>query len=179
MNQQSGYVTFREEQNFRRVWWVMLLMLGMAAMMWWGLIEQIVLGQPWGNNPGPDWMVWLSWLLFGVGMPIFFLWIKLDVSVTTNHIQIRYKPFANRSIAYTDIDRIQARTYSPIKEYAGWGVKGWSSKKIAYNVSGNQGVEIFLADGRTIMIGSQKPQKLAAAIEAQLQNQRRQPSHNH
>lgn len=170
MNSQSGDITFREVQNFQRVWWVMLLVWGIAALMWWGLIEQVVLGKPWGNNPGPDWMVWLSWLLFGVGLPVFFWWLKLEVEVWTDHIQIRYRPFANRAISYAEIDHVQARTYNPIREYAGWGVKGWSSKKIAYNVSGSQGVEIFLADGRNVMIGSQKPKKLAAAIEAQLQN---------
>lgn len=170
MDDQSGYVTFREEQNFHRVWWIMLLVLGIAALMWWGLIEQIIIGKPWGNNPGPDWMVWLSWLLFGVGLPMFFWWMKLEVEVWTDHIQIRFRPFANRRIIYSEIERIQARTYSPIKEYAGWGVKGWSNKKMAYNVSGNQGVELFLSDGKTVMIGSQKPKALAAAIEAQLQS---------
>ena len=57
MNPHSGYVTFREEQTFRRVWWIVLMVLGIAALMWWGLIEQIVLGRPWGDNPGPDWMI--------------------------------------------------------------------------------------------------------------------------
>ncbi len=170
MDHQPSYVTFREEQDFRRVWWIMLLVLGVAALMWWGFIEQIILGKPWGDNPGPDWMMWISWLLFGVGLPVFFWWLKLEVEVWTDHIQIRYRPFANRSISYSDVERIQSRTYSPIKEYAGWGVKGWSSKKMAYNVSGNQGVEIFLVDRKSVMIGSQKPQELAAAIEAQLQD---------
>jgi len=146
------------------------MVLGVAALMWWDFIEQIVLGRPWGDNPGPDWMMWLSWVLFGLGLPIFFWWMKMEVEVWTDHVQIYYRPFSNRTIAYADIERIQARTYSPIKEYAGWGVKGWSSKKMAYNVSGNQGVEIFLTDGKSVMIGSQKPQELAVAIEAQLQD---------
>jgi hypothetical protein len=53
MNQQSGYVTFREEQDFHRVWWVLLLVFGMTALMWWGFVQQIILGEPWGSNPGP------------------------------------------------------------------------------------------------------------------------------
>jgi len=169
MNQQTGYVTFREEQDFHRVWWIMLLVLGVTALMWWGFVQQIVLGEPWGSNPGPDWFMWLFWLLFGIGFPAFFWWMNMVVEVWTDHVQIHYRPFAKRSIPFADIERIQARTYSPVKEYGGWGMKGWSSKKMAYNVSGNQGVELFLKDGRTVMIGSQKPQELAEALEAQLQ----------
>ncbi|HID51899.1 MAG TPA: hypothetical protein EYP41_07680 [Anaerolineae bacterium] len=60
-------VTFREVQYIRRVWWVMLLVGGIAALMWWGFWQQIILGQPWGNNPAPDWMMWLLWLFIGLG----------------------------------------------------------------------------------------------------------------
>ena len=171
MNQQSDYATFREEQNFRRVWWVMLLVIGLAAMMWWGFYQQIILGEPWGDNPGPDWFMWLFLLLFGIGLPAFFWWLKLMVEVRTDHVQIHYWPLAKLTIPFSDIERIQARTYSPMKEYGGWGIRrGWSSKKMAYNVSGNQGVELFLKDGRRVMIGSQKAQELAMAIEMQMQD---------
>ena len=35
---------------------------------------------------------------------------------------------------------------------------------VAYNVSGDKGVELTLADGRKVMIGSQKAEELALAI---------------
>ncbi len=53
-----------------------------------------------------------------------------------------------------------------MKEYGGWGVKGWSKDKMAYNVSGDRGVELTLKDGRRIMLGSQRAEELAGAIEA-------------
>jgi hypothetical protein len=30
------------------------------------------LGQPWGSNPAPDWLMVLFWLMFGAGKPLFF-----------------------------------------------------------------------------------------------------------
>ncbi len=150
----------------------MLMVLGVTALMWWGFYQQIILGEPWGDNPGPDWFMWLFWLLFGIGLPAFFWWMSMVVEVWPDHVQIHYRPLAKRSIPFSDIERIQARSYSPVKEYGGWGLKGWSSKKMAYNVSGNQGVELFLKDGPTVMIGSQKSQELALAIEVQMQDQR-------
>ena len=53
----------------------------------------------------------------------------------------------------------------PILEYGGWGIryspfgKGW-----AYNVRGNQGVQLELANGQRILVGSQRADELARAI---------------
>jgi hypothetical protein len=37
---------------------------------------------------------------------------------------------------------------------------------MAYNVSGNRGVEVELTDGRTVMVGSQRADELAGALRA-------------
>jgi hypothetical protein len=39
---------------------------------------------------------------------------------------------------------------------------------MAYNVSGNRGVEVELTDGRTVMVGSRRPDELAGALQAHL-----------
>jgi len=157
---------FREIQRFRQ-WWVWLLVYGIASLGWYGLIQQIIFGKPFGTNPAPDWAMWLIWLLCGIGLPVFFHSLRLIVEVREDHIYIRYAPLVTRKIPFMEIERYEARTYQPIKEYGGWGIKGWSCKKTAYNVSGNQGVELELRDGRQVMIGSQRPQELAQAIAAQ------------
>jgi hypothetical protein len=160
-------VAFFEEQKIRHVWWVMLLIYGVAALMWYGFIQQIILGQPFGTNPGPDWLMWLLWILFGIGLPLLFYNMTLIVEVRNDHLLIRYVPFVNRQIPFTEVRGLEARTYQPIKEYGGWGIRGWGNRR-AYNVRGNQGVELELENGQMIMIGSQKPQELALAITSQL-----------
>jgi hypothetical protein len=47
---------FREERRFRQ-WWLWLLVGLVAALQWWGFLQQIILGQPWGDRPAPDWMM--------------------------------------------------------------------------------------------------------------------------
>ena len=160
-------VAFFEEQKIRHVWWVMLLIYGVAALMWYGFIQQIILGQPFGTNPGPDWLIWLFWILFGIGLPLLFYNMTLIVEVCNDHLLIRYVPFVNRQIPFTEIRGLEARTYQPIKDYGGWGIRGWGNRR-AYNVRGNQGVELELENGQMIMIGSQKPQELALAIASKL-----------
>jgi hypothetical protein len=160
-------VSFREEQRIAKVWWTTLIILGITAVMWYSFIQQIILGRPFGTNPGPDWLVWLLWLLFGIGFPVGWYLTKLMVEVHNDHILIRYYPFLTRTIPFSDIKQYQARTYRPIREYGGWGVRGWGNRR-AYNVSGDQGVELELQNGQQIMIGSQKPAELVLALDTKI-----------
>ena len=97
-----------------------------------------------------------------VGLLIF---TELHVTVTPEAVRVRMRPFVNRTIARTNIAGAEARTYRPVREYGGWGVRlgrrGW-----AYNVSGNRGVLLTLVEGRRVMIGSQRAGDLAAAVRA-------------
>ena len=156
--------SFREEQVFRQ-WWIWLLIGLVAALQWWGFVQQIVLGQPWGDNPAPDWMMVLLWLLIGIGLPLFFVYLKLVITVTDEAIVIHYRPLTRRTIQIADVAHVEARTYSPLREYGGWGIRGMGSKR-AYNVSGDRGVELTLEDGRKVLIGSQRADALADAIAA-------------
>lgn len=159
---------FREEQRFRQ-WWIWLLILGVAAIQWWGFIQQIVFGQPWGNNPGPDWMMWLLWLFIGIGMPLFFVYLALIIEVTPQVVSLRFRPFARRIIPLADIASVEMRTYQALREFGGFGVRG-SRDNRAYNVSGRQGVQLLLRDGRRVLIGSQRAAELALAIDSARRN---------
>ena len=158
-------VAFQEVQKMNHVWWVMLLVYGLTALCWWGFMQQIIIGEPWGSNPAPDWILWLVWVGFGFGLPIFFNILRLEVRLDSNKLFIRYYPLMSREIMLLDIDHIEARQYSPLKEYGGWGIRGSSQKK-AYNVYGNEGVELILRDGSKIMIGSQRAAELEASLRS-------------
>jgi hypothetical protein len=83
--------------------------------------------------------------------------------VDTEAVRIHFFPVWKKTIPLAEVVRWEARTYRPILEYGGWGIrytlKGW-----AYNVSGNQGVQLELANGQRILIGSQRAEELAGAI---------------
>jgi hypothetical protein len=59
------------------------------------------------------------------------------------------------------------QTYRPIRDYGGWGIRYGRGGK-AYNVSGNRGVMLELSDGQKLLIGSQRPEELANAINLAL-----------
>ncbi len=158
-------MVFREEQKMLQSRILRPVIVLVVVLGWWGFIQQIVLGKPWGNNPGPDWVLWVMLPVFGIGFPLFFMSLRLVVEVRSDHLDIRFTPLAHRKIHFTEIDRAEPRTYRPLQEYGGWGIKGWSRRKIAFSVSGNEGVDVHLRDGNSVMIGSRDPKKLARELE--------------
>jgi hypothetical protein len=154
---------FREVQRWRGVWWVMALVIGLAALQWWIFLGQIVGGVPMGNNPAPHAVLFVFWLIFGIGFPLFFWWLRLVIEVWPEGVVVHYRPFVHRRIAIGQIVRAEPRVYRPLTEFGGWGIRGWGGR-IAYNVSGKMGVELTLIDGRRVLLGTQRAPELAAAI---------------
>lgn len=171
MNKQNQNALFYEEQYFRQTWiWVGLLpaSLLMLVIFGIGLYQQFYLGKSFGNNPMSDTaLVVVATIagLFAVGMPFLFYKMKLSVQLDTHHLLIRFSPFVQKRFLLSDIARWEARTYHPIREYGGWGIRYAGRKRgWAYNVNGNRGVQLELTNGKHLLIGSQCPEELAAAI---------------
>jgi hypothetical protein len=158
-------VYFREIQTFRQPWiWTLLMVMTLAAvtLFGYGMIKQLVFGQPWGDRPMSD-----SALAI-VGPSVIQL--KLVVEVRGDGLYIRFFPLSRQIIGYENIEESYVRTYRPLKEYGGWGIR-YGRKGKAYNVSGNQGVQLKLSGGKQLLIGSQQPKKLADAIADRMKNQ--------
>ena len=97
--------------------------------------------------------------------------IKLITKVRYDGLYTRFFPFPGSKIPLADLVSYKAITYSPIKDYGGWGYRVSLLKKTkAYNVSGNEGVKLEYSNGKHILIGSQKAKKLEKAIKELLDN---------
>jgi hypothetical protein len=166
-------ILFTEKQYFRQTWlWVPVVLL--VGLSWYGFIQQVVYRKPFGAHPAPDGVLVVIWAVFGLGFPIFFLSFGLTTELREDGLQIRFSPFYRRFIGLQDIQSFTVKEYHPLKDYGGWGVK-WSSKHgMAYNVSGNRGVQLELRDGTRVLIGSQKPELLANALEGLLPRARKE-----
>ena len=156
--------TWRETQWMRRVWWMVLVVGGITLLNWIAFVQQIVLGRPFGSNPGSDGAVWLLWLGFGIVFPLVFWHMRLAVEVSPETFRIRYVPLLRRSLPLSEIVRVEARQYNPLFEYGGWGIRGWWRGRTIYSVSGNQCVELTLSDGRILAVGSPRAFELAEVV---------------
>jgi len=142
----------------------MVLVFGVATTQWFAFLSQLLDGSWRGNVVGLA-ALGLFWLLFGVGLPLFFLLLRLEVDVYPQTVVIRFAPLLERTIPKLEIAGIEVRQYQPLGEFGGWGIRGFGGR-IAYNVRGNQGVELTLTDGRRVLIGSRRAGELAAAIRS-------------
>lgn len=156
---------FREEQYFRQRW-LWLINIATAGIMWYGFVTQVVLGLPFGDRPASDAMLTILWLLFGIGLPVFFRTLRLVTVVSPAGVHFRFAPFhfSYRLLPPVDIRSYEARTYRPLVEYGGWGIRSGRGGD-AYNVSGERGVQFVLAGGKRILIGTQRPEEFAAALD--------------
>lgn len=140
--------SFTERQRFRQ-WWIWALLGGVALAM--------LLAGP------------AAWLGVAALTPIgaFVYSLRLRTEVRDDGVYYRLWPLHRsfRRIEWAEIERYEAETYHPIREFGGWGVR-WAPGRIAYTVSGNRGVRIERGEGRTVLLGSQRPEAFAEAIEA-------------
>jgi len=152
---------FTETQRFRQLWvWALLLVLGL--LFGWAIIQQIILGIPWGNNPASDTgLILFSLIPFGI--VALFLMAKLETRIDRRGVSYRFFPVHRkwREIEWEMISRAYVRQYKPISEFGGYGIRFGIKGIRAYNVSGNRGLQLELKDGKKLLIGTRKPEELA------------------
>ena len=149
---------FHEEQDFRgsRAVHFMACVFGLLAFGFAGLM--FALGA----------ILWPAVATIAVaGTVIVALLIssKLTTVVDAAGVHVRYFPFLRKTFPLGDIVATTARSYDPM-EYGGWGVRGFPGRYgWAYIVRGNRGVELEFTNGNRLMLGSQRAEELARAIE--------------
>ncbi len=159
-----GVPLFREVQRFRS--WIFYLPIAIVTVVvWWKFYEQVIRGRPQGTEPLPNWAAWTLAIVFGLGFPAFAFLVRLVTEVVPGELSVRLYPFRTVRFPVADIRSLEVREYSPLREFGGWGVRVGPGGK-AYNAYGNLGVQLVLADGRRVLVGSQRPQELEAALRA-------------
>ena len=162
-------VTFREVQGFRQWWlWVLLLTttLGTIGLFGYGIYIQIVKGNPWGDRPMSDGgliatAIATTVLVAGVAILIFSA--RLTTEVRSDGLHIRFFPLKRSFIPFETIASYEARTYRAIRDNGGYGIR-WGREGKAYILSGNEGLQLLLKDGRKLLIGSRHATELEAAV---------------
>ena len=156
------FILFRETQRFRQ-WWVLLLLCCIFALFTYIVIQQIVLHHPVGNHPVSDTGIIVIFILFGLALPFLILASNLCTEVRQDGMYIRFFPFHLRFKKIQGLQQAKALEFNPVADYGGWGIRYGNTGK-AYIVQGNRGVLLSFKDGKTLLIGSQRPNDLESAI---------------
>jgi hypothetical protein len=170
-------VLFKETQQFRQWWWI-VLMLGITipviVLSIYSLYQQTVRGIPVGDNPAPN-VVLIAQLLFMIILLWLFFSMKLEVWIDQDGIHYRFFPliYKNKIFSREEIQRYEIRKYSPLLDYGGWGIKKRFKWGRAYNVSGNIGLQLYLKTGKKVLFGTLRSQAIIYAMDEMMKSKSR------
>lgn len=167
-------VLFREEQQFRQWWWIVLILgatIPAMVMCIYALYQQTVRGIQVGDSPAPNGVLIVVLVFLCIMLWAYFS-LKLEVWIDQDGIHYRFFPliFRNKLISKGEIQRFEIRKYNPIFDYGGWGVRrGFKWGKV-YNVSGNIGLQLYLISGKKVLFGTQRSQAIMYAMEEMMKS---------
>jgi hypothetical protein len=159
---------YREEQKVKPglAWLIMFPVFTLMNILFGiGLYQQISLGKPWGDEPMSDEGLILTTVLVNIvliGILFLMLKVKMILEIRESGIFYCFLPFIwnEKKISREEIERYEVRQYKPIQEYGGWGFRQRSRRfrkaGLAYNVSGNIGLQLYLKNGKKILFGTQR-----------------------
>ena len=151
---------FREEQNF--AWWVYALLASVSVLAGAAVI--------WGRGAHPGWSTGLP-IALGLTCMVPMLLIVLLLRMTTEvHptecvVWFGWLPTYREVVPLTSIQVVEAVTYRPLRDCGGWGIRCGVAGERVLNARGDHGVRLTLVDGNKILIGSQRAEELARALD--------------
>lgn len=151
---------FREEQRFDQPWFYLLV----GSMV---LRELTRFAAKLRSDEGTRFRDWLRFLLLGVLVPSSLLRSRLITEAGSGHLRVRFLSPLRLEWEHTPDGRIDAEVvdYRPLRDYGGWGLRWSPFKGAAVTVSGTRGVKVRTPKGRSVLVGSQHPEALAAALD--------------
>lgn len=148
-------------------WWLHLLMVGLFIVLPVYLVLPDVLGRGSGEMSPP-----VAAGFFGVMVAIpfvFYLFMgQLRVRITDDGVDAAwgFVRVFKKHVPFSQIRRGEAVTYSPIREFGGWGIRMGLGKKRGWTVRGNRALVLHLSDGTHFYLTSQKPERLLVSLQS-------------
>ena len=150
-----GIILFSEIQRFGK--WLKWPLMGLILWLFYQLGISIGEGDEYKN-----WNFWEPVIVPLVLMGLLFV-VKLETRMDKKGIYVQFFPFhwKPKFYAWESIVHVEVRTYRPIREYGGWGLKyGWGGQGMSYTVWGSTGLQLHFSNGKKLLIGTQKGETL-------------------
>ncbi len=158
---------YREEQYF--AWWLYAVLAAMVVIGWLAIalpqnsVVPGAVGAPVARSRIP-----LSFLV-GLFLPpvlvVGVLRMTTEVTASTCRVWFGIVPTYRRAILLEEIRRVEIVRYRPIRDHGFWGVRTTKDGERIWTARGDRGVRVHLADGSRVLIGSQRPEDLAAVLD--------------
>ncbi|MEO9570316.1 MAG: hypothetical protein ABJH82_02775 [Polaribacter sp.] len=156
---------FKEEQRFTQTWLIVVLAFSVIVPI--TVITKEYLEKD-SNMSTNKFIITLAGVLISISLIFFF---KLTTRIDEKGIHYQFFPFhfSIKLIPWHEISKAGIRTYFPISEFGGWGLKGGfffnKGRGKAINVSGDIGIQLVLKNGEKLLIGTQKKEEAKQVLE--------------
>lgn len=154
---------FEEQQRFsHKIFWIAIVSL--TALFCYALLQQYFLNIPFGKKPMTNIGLMFAILFMSLIILLFYNF-RLSTKITSEAIIIKLYPFHlySKRFEWPQLSEIIVREYNPLKEYGGWGLRGFGKKK-SITLSGNWAIELVFHSGQSLLIGTKKPIEAKSAL---------------
>lgn len=147
--------------------WITIIFLLFSLIFLFFILYQFFIG-PLGNNPAPNWVLIIMFLIF---MFLALNFISLVIQVTPEFIIVGYGIFKHR-IALDDIEDIYSDKSSFVN-YGGWGIRLGRVKgrwRLVYNIPKASQVVLSMKKGifKEFVFSTENPDELMSIIHEQI-----------
>ena len=153
-------VIYREDQHFAAWVYGIFGIVGIRILFPDFSFDAHFQGLQLNTDPG-------SYIVFSVVLLIVACFMRMvtEVSPTGLCVSFGWLPIYRMNIPISQIQSVETCTYRPLRETLGWGIRRNWQGQVVLSARGNQAVKITRYDGSVVIIGTQKPDQLATAIE--------------
>lgn len=150
---------FSEKQRFNQ-WWIWLIIIATSIFPFVGIYKQIINNEPFGDNPMSNNTLILTTVI-SLSLIALFLLMRLETLITKEGISFKFFPFVKRNYSFNEIESYKVIDYGFV---GGWGIRFTMKYGTVYNTRGTKGLFIKLKNGKTMVVGTQKPEELNKVI---------------
>jgi len=161
-------IQFNEVQRFR-IKWAWAAVIAINGLFIYAIVQQVILGKPFGTKPGPGFVLVLIEVFFLL-LLLLVLSIRLKTSFNEEGIAYRFSPFQFKTtfIHWHELSDAYLREYNSLYEYGGWGIRFGSAKSgkaINTSESCNEGLQLQFKNGQLLLIGTKDPESIRKILD--------------
>lgn len=160
-------IFFKEEQRFTQ-WWLWLILSSALLAIIIPVVNELS-AHSWDTS-SEDFSRLILYasltVLFIVAILIVLVLSKLKTKITREGIFIKFPPLKRKlhKIEVHEIEGFEIRKYRAKREFGGHGFRNRRKSGQAYTTSGNIGLQLYLKNGKKLLIGTQKKQTIESAM---------------
>jgi hypothetical protein len=110
--------------------------------------------------------LWVSIVLFVVGLPAILFYGGQRTMINRRELTVRWGLLGLKvlRLQVNEISQAVQHEFAPLRDFGGYGIR-FNREMKAYFMRGSVGVRITMSNGKKYLIGSDRPQQLAAVLE--------------